>query len=102
MILSEYEKLVQSVNPRLRIKRYGSSLAAVHLGYRHICRVPQGEILQNNVYEVRAGFADQYKSDFNPTGEYRFRQLTRRGRSEVARILYTNGLISFTDIPRLS
>lgn len=102
MLLSEYEKRLKEVNPKLHIKRYGTSLAAIHLGSRHICRVPQGEIVAHNVFEVRVGHADQYVSDLNPRGEYRFKYMTRRGRTETARILCTQRCIGFNDISKLS
>lgn len=102
MLLSEYEARLQSVNPRLRIKRYGTSMAGVHLDNRYICRVPQGEIVANNCFEIRVGQADQYITDFNLTGEYRFKYMTRRGRAETARVLYTARCIKFDDIAKLS
>ena len=109
MTLNDYEIRLQKVNKELYIKRYGTSLASIQSKSgrgrgknHHVCRVPQGEIIQNNSYEVKTGFADQYVSNFNPKGEYRYRLLTRRGRSEVARILYTQGLIPFSAISYLS
>lgn len=102
MLLSQYETLLQECNPSLRIKRYGSSMAAVHQGSKHICRVPQGEINANNTFEIKKGWADQYMSNFNPAGEYRYKLMTRRGRIETAQILYTQGLISFPQISKLS
>lgn len=109
MTLNTYEQRLQSVNKDLYIKRYGTSMASIQSRSgrgrgksHHVCRIPQGEILQNNVFEWRVGHADQYVTDFNPNGEYRFKMLTRRGRSEAARILYTQGLISFSDVSKLS
>ena len=102
MLLSRYEQLLQECNPKLRIKRYGSSMAAVHEGNRHVCRVPQGEINANNTFETKIGWADQYMNNFNPSGEYRYKLMTRRGRIETAQILYTQGLITFPQISKLS
>jgi len=109
MTLNEYEKRLQAVNGDLFIKRYGTSLASIQSKSgrgrgksHHICRIPQGEINQHNSWEWRVGHNDQYKSQFNITGEYRYRLLTRRGRSEAARILYTQGLISYSDVSKLS
>lgn len=102
MTTFEYEKRLQAVNPKLHIKKYGTSLAAIHYGNKHICRVPQGDIWEYNEFRTEIGYADQYKSNFNPTGEYRYRLMTKRGRAEVARILYTERLILSDDIPKLS
>lgn len=102
MTLNEYEAKLKSVNPRLRIKRYGTSMAGIHEGNKFVCRVPQGEILEHNTYEVRDGEADQYKTQFNPMGYYKYNFMTRRGRAEIARILYTQHLISFSDLTKLS
>lgn len=102
MTLNEYERKLKSVNSRLRIKRYGTSLAGIHLGNKFICRIPQGEILEHNTYEVREGEGSQYKSDWNPLGKYKYNFMTRRGRAETARILYTQHLISFSDLTTLS
>ena len=102
MLLSRYEQLLKECSPKLHIKRYGSSMAAVHNGNQHICRVPQGEINANNTFEIKKGWADQYVSNFNPSGEYRYKLMTRRGRIETAQILYTQRLISFPQISKLS
>lgn len=102
MILSDYEARLKAVNPRLHIKRYGTSNAGVHNGNSFVCRVPQGEIIQNNTYETRDGSADQYKNTFNPEGRYKFNLMVRRGRAETARILYTQKLIPFTALSKLS
>lgn len=102
MILSEFEKRLKSANPKLRIKRYGTSLAGIHCGNEFVCRIPQGEILEHNVFKVEEGFSDQYKNNFNPMGRYKWRRLTRRGRREAAQILYTQRLISLNDISRIA
>jgi len=102
MTTAEYEKRLKTVNPKLHIKKYGTSLAAIHIGSKHLCRVPQGDIWEHNEFEIRVGYADQYKSQFNPKGEYRFKYLTKRGRAEAARILYTMRVITSKDISYLS
>ncbi len=108
MILSDFERRLKACNSKLHIKRYGSSLAGVHYGNDFICRIPQGEILEHNCFEIRKGNADQYISDFNPTGEYRYKYLTRRGRREAAQIIFTEGtrrghrIISYSDIARIA
>lgn len=102
MTTSEYEKRLKAVNPKLNIKKYGTSLAAVHYGNKHICRVPQGDIWEYNEFKTEIGYADQYKNNFNPHGEYRYKLMTKRGRAEVARILYTERFISSLDISKLS
>ena len=102
MTLNEYEKRLKAANPRLHIKRYGTSMAGIHNGNKFVCRIPQGEILEHNVFEVREGQSDQYKTQFNPLGWYKYKYMTRRGRSETARILYTQGLISYPYLPTLS
>lgn len=102
MTLNDYEKRLKAANPKLRIKRYGTSLAGIHEGNKFICRIPQGEILEHNVYEVREGESDQYKTELNPLGWYKYNHMTRRGRSETARILYTQHVISYPAISLLS
>ena len=102
MILSDFEKRLKAANPRLHIKRYGTSLAGIHNGSEYVCRIPQGEILEHNVFQVEVGYSDQYVSDFNPGGEYRWKKLTRRGRREAAQILYTQRLISLPDVSRIA
>jgi len=107
MILSDYEKRLQAVNPRLNIKKYGSSMAGVHYDKKYLCRVPQGDIFEHNVYEMKWGHADQYKTQFNPSGAYKFKLLTRRGRREAAQVIYTEGIkmgtriISYNDIAKI-
>ena len=108
MILSDFEKRLKLLNKKLHIKRYGASLAGIHYGNEFICRVEQGEILEHNVYEIRVGHADQYVNHINPTGEYRYRFMTRRGRREAAQIIFTEGtkrgsrIISYSDISKLA
>lgn len=102
MTTLEYEKRLQQVDPKFHIKKYGSSMAAIHYGNKHVCRVPQGDIWEYNEYRIEIGFADQYINNFNPTGEYRYKLMTKRGRAEVARILFTEHLITSNDIPKLS
>lgn len=101
MVLFEYEKLLKTVNPAMRVKKYGTSLAGIHVGNKYIIRIPQGEILEHNVYEMREGFADQYKSTWNPLGRYFYNHMTRRGRREAAQILYTQGVIHLKDIAKI-
>jgi hypothetical protein len=101
MVLSEFERRLKTANPRLHIKRYGTSMAGVHFGNRYVCRVPQGDIFEHNVFQTEIGHNTQYESSFNPTGEYRWRRLTRRGRRETAQILYTQRLIKYDDIAKI-
>ena len=102
MTTFEYEKRLKACNPNLHIKKYGTSMAAIHCGNLHICRVPQGDIWEYNEFATQIGYADQYVNNFNPAGEYRWKKLTKRGRAEAARILYTQRVIKFDDIQKLS
>lgn len=102
MTLREFEQRLQQCNPRLHIKTYGESKAGIHLGTRYICRVGPGEIMPHNQFYMEIGQNDAYISDFNPKGYYKFRRLVERGRAETARILYTQRLISFADVSKLS
>jgi hypothetical protein len=102
MKISEYERILQSANPRLRIKRYGTGKAGVHLGNEYVCRVPQGEITAYTVTRPEIGHASQFVSQGNPTGRYIFPRILRRGRNGVAKILLHKRLIKHSDLARLS
>lgn len=67
----------------------------------YICRIPQGEIVENDIWEYRDGEADQYKTTFNETGKYKYKMLIRRGRRQAAHQLYDKGYISYQDIPKI-
>lgn len=107
MILSDFERRLKAVNPKLSIKKYGSSLAGIHYGNDFVCRIPQGEILEHNVFDIRTGNADQYTTDWNPTGIYKYKYMTKRGRREAVQIVYTEGtkrghkIIAYSDIAKL-
>lgn len=97
MTLSDFEKRLQACNPKLHIKCYGSSMAGIHAGNQYVCRVPQGEITPYTVIREEIGHADQHKSDLNPTGQYVFKRIIKRGRNDVAEILHRTKLISDSD-----
>lgn len=108
MTLNEYEKRLQAVNPELYIKRYGTSMAGIHTRRVHgpnqshyICRIPQGEIVENDIWEWADGEADQYITTFNETGKYKWKKLTRRGRRNTAHQLYDKGYVSYQDIAKI-
>ena len=101
MVLSEFEARLKAENPKLHVKRYGTNLAGIHNGNEFVCRIPQGEILEHNVFAIETGHNDQYITSFNLTGGYRWRKLTRRGRREAAQILYTQRLIPLEGISRI-
>lgn len=108
MTLLEYEKRLQAVNPELYIKKYGTSMAGIHTTRVHgpnqshyICRLPQGEIVENDVWEWREGEADQYKTSLNEKGTYKYKMLLRRGRRQAAHQLYDKGYVSWQDISKI-
>lgn len=94
MTLTDFETKLKQANPNLHIKRYGTSMAAIHLGTRHICRVPQGEITLYNVTEEADGHRDDLVSTWNPTGAYKWQRLVRRGRGEAVHMLQMGGIIT--------
>jgi hypothetical protein len=102
MTLTQFELRLKQLNPRLHIKRYGTSMAAVHCGNEHICRVPQGEITYHNATEERWGNGDQFRTVWNPTGKYAYQFLLRRGRYDTARMLVQGGYIKRSDVARLA
>ena len=101
MILSNLELKLKQANPKLHIKRYGSSMAAVHYGSRHVCRVPVGEITMYNVTREEVGYSDQFVTQLNLNGEYRWNRLLRRGRGEMAHMLQIAGLINAHDAAKI-
>lgn len=101
MTLKMFEERLQAVNPRLRIKRYGTSMAGIHLGNQYLLRVPQGEITPYNVTVAKVGKADQHVSDLNPKGYYQYQKLLRRGRWQVSVMLANMGVISNADAAKL-
>lgn len=102
MTLNEYERILQTANPALRIKRYGSSLAGVHVGNRFVCRVPQGDITAYTVTKPEIGYSADRITPKNPRGAYVFQLILRRGRNGVAKILLGKRLIKHSDLARLS
>ena len=102
MSITEYEQRLKACNPRLHVKCFGTSKAAVHLGTKFICRIGQGCISPYNEFKPETGVADQYKTAFNPTGTYKWKRMTKRGRAEAAKILYTSGCIRFNQIAKVS
>lgn len=102
MTLSQFEIRLKEANPRLHIKRYGSSKAGVHLGNQFICRVPQGEITAYNVVKEEIGHSTSAVTEDNPYGEYKFDLIIRRGRWAVARILQGKRIIKQSDIANLA
>lgn len=102
MILSQYEAILQTANPALRIKRYGTGKAGVHFGNQFICRVPQGEITAYTVTKPEVGHANQFVTPQNPRGSYLYQRIMRRGRNGVAKMLMQKKLIKHSDLARLS
>lgn len=102
MTLREFERRLQLCNPKLHVKTYGASKAGIHLGSRYICRIGPGEIMPYNQFVMETGQNDSFMSDFNPKGYYQFRRIVERGRAEAARVLYTQRLISLSDVATLS
>lgn len=102
MTITEYERRLKECNPKLHVKRFGSSKAAIHLGNRFICRIGQGDIPPYNAFRVESGHHDQYKTPMNPGGAYKWKRLLKRGRAESAKILYTTGCIKFNQITKVS
>lgn len=102
MSITEYEQRLKACNPKLHVKRFGTSKAAIHLGTRFICRIGQGDLPPYNVFQAETGVADQYKTAFNPTGTYKWKRMTKRGRAEAAKIMYTSGCIRFNQIAKVS
>lgn len=107
MTIREYEKRLQQANPDLYIKTYGTGKAGIHIRgrltrQRYIMRVPSGQITPYNHFQNRWGQASQFVTDLNPKGYYKLRQFVQRGRIECARVLYTQRLIKYADIMRLS
>lgn len=94
MTLAQLETRLKQINPRLHVKKYGSSMAAVHLGTQHLFRVPQGEITLYSVTEERMGQNDDYRSDLNPRGLYKYNYKLRRGLGELSHLLQTGGVIN--------
>lgn len=101
MTLNTFEQKLKQANPKLHIKRYGTEMAAIHLGTRHVCRVPQGEITLYNVTKEEVGWSDQYKTAFNPTGEYHWNRMVRRGRGDAVHMLVMAGLITQTQAAKV-
>lgn len=102
MTIREFERRLKLCNPKLHIKTYGASKAGVHNGNKYVCRVGPGEIMPYNQFVIEYGQADQFVTDLNPKGYYKFKRLIERGRAETARVLYTQRLISLSDISKLS
>lgn len=102
MILSEFEKRLQTANPALRIKRYGTGKAGIHHGNQYICRVPQGEITAYTVTQPVIATASQFVTPTNPYGKYKYDLILRRGRHGAAKLLAGRGLIKYADIARIA
>lgn len=102
MTLTVFEKRLQRANPRLRIKRYGTSMAGIFLGNEYVLRVPQGEIHPYNVTERRVDKAADVATPLNPDGVYVWSKLVKRGRNEVAKMLHSRQIISYDDVARIS
>lgn len=98
MTLSQFESRLKKANSSLRIKRYGTSYAAIFYGNAHLCRIPQGEITAYSVVKETIGTSDQFTSPENPLGLYKFDLLERRGRHGAGRILLARGVIKHRDL----
>jgi hypothetical protein len=99
--LTHVEKVLKEINPGFHIKRYGTSMAAVHLGNNHLFRMPQGEVTLYNVTQERLGHADQHKSPTNPDGAYKYTFKVRRGLGELAHLLKLGGKINSQEESKL-
>lgn len=102
MTLSEFERRLQSVNPRLHIKKYGTSMAGVHLGNKYLFRVPQGEIHYYNETVERIGYNSEMITPENPSGKYGYQFLLKRGRYDLARLLAANGHITWAAVAKVA
>lgn len=102
MTLADFKRRLQACNSELHIKTYGASKAGVFRGTQYICRVEPGDIMPYNVYTNEYGQNDGYMTDFNPKGYYKYRLLVKRGRAEVARVLYTQRLVTLSQVSQLS
>lgn len=102
MTLNELEQVLKACNPRLHIKRTASGRAGVHEGNRFICRVDQGEISPYNHFRWEEGENQQMATALNPKGWHKYHRLLKRGRAELARILYTQRVIKLSDIAKVT
>lgn len=102
MTLSEYERRLKAVNPKLHIKRVASGKGGIHLGSQFICRIDTGELTLYNQWKWDEGESQQMATQLNPTGWHKYQRLLKRGRAETARILYTRRVIRMPDIAKLT
>jgi hypothetical protein len=102
MTLTDLERVLQACNPRLSIKRVASGRAAVHEGNRFICRLDQGEVTLYNHFRWTEGESEQLATALNPKGYHRYRLLLKRGRAELARVLYTKRVITLDDVSKVT
>ena len=102
MTISDLERNLQRCNPALYIKRTASGKGAVHLGNRFICRIDQGEVTLYNQWRWDQGENQQFATPLNPKGWHKYRHMLKRGRAELARILYTQRVIALADIPTVT
>jgi hypothetical protein len=102
LTINELERVLQSCNPRLHIKRVASGKAGVHEGNRFLCRVDQGDITLYNQWRWDEGESQQLATPLNPKGWHRYKRLLKRGRAELARVLYTRRVISLADIAKVT
>lgn len=102
MTLQQFEKRLQAVNPRLRIKQYGTSMAGVYLDNEYVLRLPVGEQNPYNTTLSVVDKASQYVTKLNPEGLYVWQKMVARGRNEVALMLHIKHLIKFDDMAKLS
>lgn len=101
MTLTQLEARLKEFDPRFNVKRYGTSMAAVHFGNEHLFRVPQGEVTLYNVTEERVGESQQYATPTNPRGLHKYDYKLRRGLGELAHLLYMGRRINSLQAARL-
>lgn len=98
MTLNELERALKTCNPRLHIKRVASGKAGVHLGNRFICRIDQGDVTLYNQWRWDEGLSDQLATPLNPKGWHKYKRMMKRGRAELARVLYTQRVITLSQV----
>lgn len=102
MTLREFERRLQRCNPRLHIKRYGTSKVGIHNSGRYVCRIMPGDITPYNQFQIQKGRHSSAVTPLNPGGLYKWKLLVGRGRMEAARVLYTSRHIKLRDVAYLS
>jgi hypothetical protein len=102
MTISEFERKLKRCNPDLYIKKYGTDKVGVHVGSKFLIRIMPGDITPYNKVRYKTIMHDKAVTNFNPKGYLKIKILVGRGRMEAARILYTDRLITLSDVAYLS